>query len=148
MTLSVPLVVDASVLVAAMRPGETHHRAAREMLELLGRRKWSFSAPMIGLAEVAAAISRATGSSVRAQREVDLVRRLPSFTLVAIDASLGETAATIAANQRIRGCDAVYVALAHQLGAALVTLDQEQGERSAQILAVFAPDEILERLAQ
>lgn len=147
MKLPERLVLDASVLVAAMRPGEMRHLPARSMLEALGQMRWSLYVPVIGLAEVAAAISRATGSTARADREVALVRQLPGLSLVAVDMALGERAASVASSYRIRGCDAVYVALAQILDAGLVTLDREQQERSPFGLSAFGPEEILEYLA-
>ncbi|NOX63239.1 MAG: PIN domain-containing protein [Chloroflexi bacterium] len=140
------VVLDASVLVAGMRPGEVHHVAAREALEMLTRQHWRLFLPAIALAEVAAAIGRGTGSAARAERELTLLRQTPRLMIMAVDASLGERAAAIAGSHRIRGCDAVYVALAQMLNIPLITLDREQRERSPAALSVFAPDEVRARL--
>jgi len=46
---------------------------------------------------------------------------------------------TLAAEHRIRGCDAVYVALARQLDMPLITLDRQQLERGAAVVATRVP---------
>jgi len=56
-----------------------------------------------------------------------------------VTAGLAERAATIAADDQIRGCDAIYVALAEQLDDHLVTLDQQQLERGAAVVTVYKP---------
>ena len=60
--------------------------------------------------------------------------RVAPVTLV-----VAERAATSAANYRIRGCDAVYIALADQLGEHLATLDRQQLERGATIVSAHEP---------
>jgi predicted nucleic acid-binding protein len=52
---------------------------------------------------------------------------------------MAEQAASVAAEHRIRGCDAVYIALADQLDDVLVTLDRQQLERGAAVVAVREP---------
>jgi len=60
-----------------------------------------------------------------------------------IDEALGDLAAELAARYRIRGCDAVYVALAQAKQAFLVTLDRQQRERTPIHLHALTPAEIL-----
>ena len=62
----------------------------------------------------------------RANQFVQLMVQGTVITLYPITTSIAERAAEIAADYKIRGCDAVYVALAEQLGDELVTLDSEQ----------------------
>ena len=59
--------------------------------------------------------------------------------LVPVTLALAEQAAVIAGDFRIRGCDAIYVALASQLEDCLVTLDQQQLERAAAIVDIRKP---------
>lgn len=56
-----------------------------------------------------------------------------------ISEDLALRAATIAATQRIKGCDAIYVALAAELDDVLVTFDQEQADRAAPVVRVLVP---------
>jgi predicted nucleic acid-binding protein len=59
---------------------------------------------------------------------------------------LGERAARVALATGIRGSDAIYVALAEQLNAPLVTWDRQQLERAGQIIDVLTPAEALKLL--
>lgn len=56
----------------------------------------------------------------------------PRFYAVALDASLLERATQVARTARLRAYDAVYVALALNRNAALVTLDSEVRSKTAQ----------------
>jgi predicted nucleic acid-binding protein len=50
------------------------------------------------------------------------------------------TAASLAADVRLRGGDAVYVAAARRLDLPLITWDSEQRQRAAGLVVVRAPD--------
>ena len=136
-------VVDASVHVADMRPSEPHHPEARAFLDQVRSDHDSAYGPIIVLAEVAAGVSRGTGQPGLARRLTDLLRRVPNFTFVSVDEVLGQQAAEIAAVYQIRGCDSVYVALAQQLGATLITLDSEQRQRAPASVLAQTPSEAL-----
>jgi len=96
-------------------------------------------APSLLLPEVASAVSRATGRPLLARRAVRLLTRLPALRIVAVDAELAEAAARLAGDQRLRGADSVYVALAKQLSLALVTWDLEQANRASEVIHAGAP---------
>jgi predicted nucleic acid-binding protein len=136
-------VIDASVHVADARPLEPRHAEARALLAWLAAKGRTVFLPEIVLAEVAAAISRGTGHPAMAQRLVRALRRVPHFRYVPIDAALGDLAAEVSAQYQIRGCDAVYVALAQQRGATLITLDHQQRERVPPELVARTPAEEL-----
>jgi predicted nucleic acid-binding protein len=53
--------------------------------------------------------------------------------------AVAKQAARMAAEHRIRGCDAVYVSLADQLSDTLVTLDRQQLERGAALVNARTP---------
>ena len=67
----------------------------------------------------------------------------PDLHRVAVDVALGDLTAEIAAKQRIRGCDAVYVALAYVEQAVLVTLDGQQRERAPSGVTTCTPAQAL-----
>ena len=67
----------------------------------------------------------------------------PDLHRVAVDVALGDLTAEIAAKQRIRGCDAVYVALAYVEQAVLVTLDGQQRERAPAGVIACTPAQAL-----
>ena len=55
-------------------------------------------------------------------------------------------AIVVASSKRIRGCDAIYVALAQHLGIPLISLDREQRERAPEDVAVLTPAAALQVL--
>ncbi len=59
--------------------------------------------------------------------------------LVHASDELAEAAGAIAATHRLRGADAVYVALAAHLNAPLITWDQEQIERTTGAISAITP---------
>lgn len=136
-------VLDASLLVAGIRPGEPFYDEARAALEMLTQQRTNLYIPAIALAEVAAAIARGSGSADQAARDVRLVRRLAGLRVLPIDGPLADLAADIAGRQRIRGCDAVYVALAQRRRAVLISLDNEQRLRAPSTVTTWTPGELL-----
>jgi predicted nucleic acid-binding protein len=56
-----------------------------------------------------------------------------------MDGKLMTEATDIAANYRLRGADAIYVAAARQLGITLLTWDTEQLTRPAAIITAVTP---------
>ncbi len=141
-------VIDASVHVADARPKEPHHVQAHTLLTRLAAEGRLVYLPTIVLAEVAAAISRGTGQSGLAQRLVAALWRVPHFEYVSVDDTLGQLAAELAAQYQIRGCDAVYVALARQRGATLVTLDRQQRDRAPSDVIARTPAEELAQIGR
>ena len=129
-------VVDASVWVSRLVPGDVHHSRCRSWFEA---QTGLLVAPVLLLPEVAGAISRRTGQPSLSQRAVDLLLKIPSLRLVAADPPLARLAAELAADHALRGADALYVATAHELGILLVTLDSDQLERSKAVVSTIAP---------
>lgn len=138
-------VVDASVHIADMRPSELHHPAARAFMDTVRQSGMPIYGPIIVLAEIAGGLARGTGRADLARREIRLLQRLPNFVFVPVDEALGRLAAETAAAYQIRGCDALYVALAQQLDATLVTLDAEQGRRGLAVVTTQTPEAALNR---
>jgi len=132
-------VVDASVHIADMRPSEPRHPEARAFLDHVRQTGEAVYCPIIVLPEVAAGIARGTGRPGLARWLTGLLQRIPNFTFIPVDEPLGGLAAEIAAAHQIRGCDAIYVALAQQLGAPLVTLDGEQRQRAPAVVVAQTP---------
>ena len=91
------------------------------------------------LAEVASAARRATGDASFAAR---LVAELTSDRLLSFestDLDHARAGAQLAADHSLKGCDAIYVALAAERGEALVTLDREQAQRARTVVTVIVP---------
>lgn len=136
-------VIDASVFVADARPAEPFHADAHRLLETLTARRCHLYVPAIVLPEIAAAISRGAGDPALAREAVDLYRHWPGVRVRAADEALAALAAEVAAEYRIRGCDAIYVALAYVEEAVLITLDGQQRERTPATIRARTPAEEL-----
>ena len=132
-------IMDASVAVALVNAQEQEHATCWAWIEQARRADEPVSAPVILLSEVAAALSRGMGDAALARRVVQQWARSDLIELVPVTVLLAERAAAIAAEHRIRGCDAVYVALADLSGEPLVTLDRQQIERGAVAATVRRP---------
>lgn len=131
-------VVDASVFVASQNPAETCHEASARWWQRMSAEGRSLSAPTIILPEVASAIMRATADEGLVARLVTVLRTGP-LLLEPVTESLAARAAEIAATHGLRGCDAVYVALAERLGEDLVTFDPHQLEHGAALVPTTTP---------
>jgi predicted nucleic acid-binding protein len=141
--LPTAFVVDASVFVADARPAEPAHTAAKALLRTIAERGMRLHVPMIALAEIAGAIARQTRDPGLALRIVSMYGQWPGIEVASIDDDLGIAAARLCAERYIRGCDALYVALAAARGATLVTLDRQQLERAPETVPTMGPAEAL-----
>lgn len=134
-------VIDASVYIALIHAGEPDHARSRTWFERAKAAQEPVRAPVILLAEVAAALSRGLRDRALAHQVLKQLTRAGAVELVPVSLALAERAASLAADHRIRGCDAIYVALAEQLGDCLVTLDEQQWERGAAAAVTRRPGE-------
>ncbi|MEZ4735953.1 MAG: type II toxin-antitoxin system VapC family toxin [Caldilineaceae bacterium] len=134
-------VVDASVFVADARPSEPHHFDANTFLKYGAATQSLIYTPTIVLPEIAAAIARGHQRPTLAQRLVKALQGFPHIKIIPIEETLANLAAELAAQSRIRGCDAIYVALAQSKNAILITLDQEQKSRTPSSITVRTPGE-------
>jgi predicted nucleic acid-binding protein len=132
-------VIDASVYVTLINAHERDYASAWAWFEGAQYRQETISAPVILLAEVAAALSRGVGDVALASRVVKELQDSKIIDLLPVTSAMAERAAEIAAAYRVRGCDAIYLALAEQLSDCLVTLDAQQLERGAEVVATRKP---------
>jgi predicted nucleic acid-binding protein len=136
-------VIDASVFVADAQPHEPFHAEANLLLETLADQECVLHAPAIVLPEIAAALARGAGDPDLAREAVSLYRQWPGVRITPVDEVLGGLAADVAAGSPIRGCDAVYMALAYLEQAVLVTLDGQQRERAPTNVTACTPAQAL-----
>lgn len=132
-------IADASVLVAAFVPEEVNYSLARAWLRGQIEAGVETNVPAIALAEVGGAIRRVTGQEREAKAVVAQLQALPGFKVHAVSVESGLRAARLAAEASLRGCDAVYVALAEEANEPLVSLDQEQLSRAAAVIIAQRP---------
>lgn len=139
-------VIDASVLIADLSPAEPHHRPSRSLLELTEERDDPIIAPEIAVVELASGLARGTGNAALALHAARLLRRREGLRFVVVDVDLANLAAEIASEGRIRGCDAVYLAVADRLRLPLVSLDRLQTERAPNRIETLSPQAMLDRI--
>jgi predicted nucleic acid-binding protein len=128
-------VVDASVWVAWLNVKDAHHVEAARLLRECEDAGETLRAPALVVPEIVGALAR-RGASAAFQAEVLALFKGPSPVLHEVSRELAFEAARLAGAFKLRGCDAVYVALAKSLGERLLTFDAEQAERG---LAALQP---------
>jgi predicted nucleic acid-binding protein len=133
------MVIDASVWVSRYLPEDVHHAVAEGWFNQQAPDGIHMAIPVLALAEIAGAIARRSGQTPRGWRAAASTARLPGLEVVELDQSLGLFAAQVAADYRLRGADAIYVAVAARLRMPLVTLDNEQAVRAAAAVEVIRP---------
>jgi len=139
--MNLPVTIDASVFVSAFTPTEPAHQVSKAFM--LGVREQSIPiiVPVLVLPEISAALSRGQGKPELGKAFVQELRNFPNTTFIDVDDNIAILAVEIAANNRLRGSDAVYAAVALRFGTELITLDREQLDRLPKVLPVRAPQE-------
>jgi len=131
--------VDASVWVNAFDQREPGHLVSRQFLEMVRDQALPIIVPNVVLVEVAGAISRTRQAPVQAHAFARALGRLPHVTVRMLDEACALHALTLAAQHGLRGADAVYAAVAHEVGSTLVTLDNEHLTRLVNLITVCTP---------
>ncbi len=96
-------------------------------------------APTIIIPELASALRRHATGQTTIMSAVRHFAGQPNLRLVDIDRTLAARAAELVADLGLRGCDAVYVALAESLDDELVTLDRDQLRAATQLVRARLP---------
>jgi predicted nucleic acid-binding protein len=138
--------LDASVVMNAFNPAEAGHAISLQLQTVIQSQSIPIIVPTLVLTEVAATIGRVLGDASRARAFARRLSRLPYLRFAQLTRSMALAAADLAADYRLRGADAVYVAVARQFGTTLVTLDDEQRTRAAAIVTTRIPAEALAEL--
>lgn len=136
------VVIDASVWVSMLRPQDVNHQTARLWVGAYLSSGGLFVAPALFAVEIAASISRNTRNPADAHlaaRQLYTGPMSARMHLVAMNETIIKEAINMAADFGIRGADATYVALAKQLGIPLVSFDQEQLNRSTNVITAIHP---------
>jgi predicted nucleic acid-binding protein len=139
-------VIDASVLIADLSPAEAHHQASRNLLDLIENSRNPIIAPEIAVVELASGLARGTGNAAVALQASRLLHRREGLRFVVVDGDLANLAAEIASEGQIRGCDAVYLAVADRFRLPLVSLDRRQTERAPKRIETLSPRAMLDRI--
>jgi predicted nucleic acid-binding protein len=134
-----PVTIDASVFVSAFTPTEPAHQASKAFMLNVREQSIPIIVPVLVLPEIAAALSRGQGKPELGKAFVQELRNFPNTTFIDLNDSMATLAVEIAANNRLRGSDAIYSAVALRFGTELITLDKEQLARLPKVLSVRAP---------
>lgn len=137
------LTVDANVFVSAASPADVFHADSDELLRRIRRLRLPLYCPALLLPETASGIVRPTGNLLAAQMAVISVQAFPSIQLMPLTEARAIAATQTALRCRLRGADAVYVALALELGTTLITWDGEMLMRGAQAVPTLTPTDWL-----
>ena len=133
------MIIDASVWVAVFRGNDAHHAEGAAFLETAVAKLEELHVPNIALAEIAGVFARQTGNARLAARTVRAVLALPGVLRHELSDPLADRAAALAARCKLRGADAVSVAVAEALALPLITLDREILDRSKRIVRALTP---------
>jgi predicted nucleic acid-binding protein len=142
--LAVRYTVDASVFVNAFNPREKGHAKSFEFLTSIQERGNPVIVPALLVPEIAAAVARATGGAAGALEFAVAAAALPHLTVVSLTSLVAREAADLAATHRLRGADAVYLAVARRYGTTIVSRDDEQRTRGAAVVTCQTPEDALE----
>jgi predicted nucleic acid-binding protein len=134
-----PVTIDASVFVSAFTPTEPAHQASKSFMVSVRGQSVPIIVPVLVLPEISAALSRGQGKPKLGKAFVQELRNFPNTTFIDVDETVANLAVEIAANNRLRGSDAIYAAVALRFGTELITLDREQLDRLTKVLSVRAP---------
>jgi predicted nucleic acid-binding protein len=135
--------LDASVFINAEIEGEDLHEFSAKLMQIFRDRDIMIIVPEIVLPEISSAISRGTDDPEKALAFIKELKQIPNIVFVPIDRELADTASQFAANYKLRGCDAIYVAVAFLFRAKLISLDKQQLERAVTCIEVATPKEEL-----
>jgi predicted nucleic acid-binding protein len=132
-------VVDASVWVASFLSDDVHHARSLQWIVDQTSSRSEILIPTLALAEIAGALARRTNSTVVGQRAIGLLLALPTLHLIPLDDAVGKRASELASTCRLRGADAVDVAVAQAHGSILITWDAEVAARAGALVRVLQP---------
>ncbi len=131
--------IDASVFVSSARQPEVSHAVSVEFLDRVQKEQAPIFCPTLILAECSAAIAKPTGDVALAAHLVLLVKDCAGMHLIALSLARADHAATLAADQRLRGADSIYLATAEEFAATLITWDKEMLKRGPAVVATITP---------
>lgn len=137
--------IDASVFVNAFNPHERGHAESLRILTAIQEQGDPIIVPTLLIAEIASAVARASDDSVGALEYANATAALTHVTLVALSATLARQAADLAATYRLRGADAVYLAVARRYATILISRDDEQLTRGSRVAICHTPEQALRR---
>jgi predicted nucleic acid-binding protein len=135
------MVVDASVWVAALDPGDPFRPVAIAFLTAATAAAVEFAGPATMVVEIACAMARKTGDPEVGIRAYHELMDNADLSLHPLDPSLLDLALQLGAGLGLRSGDALYAAVARRRSVPLVSWDRELLERAGAV----TPEEWLAR---
>lgn len=137
------LTIDANIWLASSDPREPGGAACGDVLVAVSALGERLESPTLLQVEIAGATSRKTGNNRFAEEFLQEVLGHSAHHWHALDSTLAAAAAALAIACRLRGADAVYVAVAALTGSTLITLDREMQRRVEHLIDAVTPEEWL-----
>lgn len=137
------IVIDTSAWIAGLVSGDAHHADTVPFLRLMESQSTQFAVPAHFLAEIAGVLARTGEVDAIVGVEIRSIETSGRFHITPVTVGLGLLAAEIARVARIRGADAVFVALARGLDLPLITWDRQQQERGGAFCRTMTPVEAM-----
>ena len=131
--------IDASVFIASLRLSELAYAESWACLQAIQKNMVEVICPTLVLPECAAAIIRPTQDQQLASDVIQKISIFPLMHLISLTQPLANRAAEIAIECRLRGADAIYVAVAEFYSTQLISLDYEMLERGKQLVKTIKP---------
>ena len=116
--------IDTSVWIAALLKDEPHNKQAYDFLIAVIEKGDGIIIPVTVYIEIAMALAR-RGENQLVDRVVEFLLKIPTLQFVELTYPRMIDVVTFATPLKLRGMDAVVVAVAHEYSSTLVTLDQE-----------------------
>ena len=138
------MIVDASVWVASVLDKDAHHQVSLAFMHRFVKERQIATVPWLVWAEIAGAVSRRTGDADRGMKVAEFIAKKVWVRGVPLDASLASESMRLAAKLRLRGADAVYVALSVTCREPLITLDAEMLDRAGGVAEAATPAQWLQ----
>jgi len=129
--------------VNAFNPHEDGHAESLAILAAIQEADDPVIVPTLLLPEIGSAVARASDDNTGARQYANATAALPYLTLVSLTSTMARQAAELAATHRLRGTDAVYLAVARRYGTTVVSRDEEQRSRGSAIVICQTPEEAL-----
>jgi len=145
--ITVSATIDASVFIASLRSSEPAYAESWACLQQIQKNTVEVICPTLVLPECAAAIIRPTQDQQLASEVIHKVSNFPLMHLISLTQPLATRAAEIAIECRLRGADAIYVAVAEFYSTQLISLDQEMLERGKQLVTTATPNAFCDMLS-
>lgn len=133
------MVVDTSFWISWFLRTDSNHAIAVAWLNKHLQGGGSLLSPTMLVIETASGVARVTNLGALGTQAASELYTIPFIQIVPIDQNLVNETTAVAAQFKLRGADAVFVALAKIKSIPLVSFDNEQLSRSASVITTIRP---------